>query len=402
MKLKDLFKLWRCSGIQKKYNNIVKKLKQKEKIKVIFLVRENQKWTYQSLYEEFDKSERFEPLVLVSLLTLAATGKDKTRNNLKENFNFFKKLGDRVDYAYKDGKYIDLKEFKPDIVFYDQSWDLPDIHMPYKVSDYALTCYSPYGFELLDCKDDYTQLFHKTLYRFYTCNQYNLERYESYKKGNSNNCRVAFNQKLDAYFKKTEFSDIWKNPDKFKIIYAPHHSLDKNGFKLSTFLQNGRFILELAKNHPETTWIFKPHPRFHYALLRNNIMSEEEIREYYDQWKTIGAVFEQGDYFDIFMTSDLMITDGCAFLAEYLPCDKPIVRLVNSSQSAEFNKFGKDVLNCCYEVHNNSELEPIINQLYINKQDTKKAEREAIIPQIIDFDNKSSVKIYNQLEKELK
>ena len=225
--LKTLFNpinLYKC---QKNYKNKLKELKNKKPVKVIFLVRENQKWQYQTLYQLLEEDKNFEPLVLVSLLYLVHKGKDKTRNNLEENYNFFKERNINVDYAYKNGEYINLKEFKPDIVFYDQPWDLPKIHNIPEVSNYALTCYAPYGCEILDCKSDYTQDFHKLLFKFFVGNNDCLERYESYKKHNSNNCIVTGYPKLDAYFEPVRQKNIWKDENKFKIIYAPHHSFDK-------------------------------------------------------------------------------------------------------------------------------------------------------------------------------
>lgn len=48
----------------------------KRKIKVGFLVNEPAKWQYQSLYEEMEKSDYFEPVVLVTQLLLAHRGKN--------------------------------------------------------------------------------------------------------------------------------------------------------------------------------------------------------------------------------------------------------------------------------------------------------------------------------------
>ena len=85
----------------------LEKLKHKQgKIKVVFLIRENQKWSYQSVYEEMANDDEFEPMVVVSLLWLSHIGKDKTRNNLEENYEFFASRGINVDYAYKNGEYV--------------------------------------------------------------------------------------------------------------------------------------------------------------------------------------------------------------------------------------------------------------------------------------------------------
>ena len=391
--------------IRERYARKLESLKEKiktDKIRVAFLVRENQKWGYQSLYELFKSDERFEPIVLVSLLGLAHKGKDKTRFNLEENYDFFKKKGMNVKYAYINGKYLNLKSFNPDIVFYDQPWDLPEIHSIKTVSEFALTCYIPYGVSILDLKDDYTQDFHKLLYRYYVDSPLNIKRYEFYQAGNSGNCTAAGYPKLDVYFEKSNTqTDIWRDKNKIKIIYAPHHSFDKGGLHTATFKENGQAILNLAKKYAnETTWIFKPHPRFKYAALRRKIMTTEEIKKYYQEWAEIGNIYTQGDYFDIFKSSDLMITDCCSFLGEYLPADKPIIRLV-SPNSLSPNELGRRLFDCCYEVKNNTELERVFKMLVIDKNDYKKQTREAVIPQIIDYSEKSGEKIYKNLLAEL-
>ncbi len=382
---------------QKNYKNVIFKLRDKiktEKIKVIFLIRENQKWTYQSLYELLEKSDIFEPLVLVSLLDIVRRGKDKTRNHIEEDYNFFKSKGINVDYAYKDGKYIDLKKFTPDIVFYDQPWELPKTHSPVYVSQFALTFYSSYSYELVDCPDDYTATFHRFMFKFFVEHKLNMQRYASYNSENIKNCAVVGYPKLDEYFKEKQECNLWKEQNKLKVIYAPHHSVDKNGLKLSTFTENGKFILELAKKHPETTWIFKPHPRLKYALLRNKIMSESEIEEYFNEWAKIGTVYEKGSYIDLFRTSDIMITDGCSFLGEYLPSGKPLIRLINKN-SIKLNDLGKMIVEGYYSSNNNSQIEELFSDLLINKNDYKKEHRKELISEILN--NKSCKEIYESI-----
>lgn len=379
---------------QENYKNVLARLKnKKDKIRVIFLIRENQKWTYQSVYEKFDKSQKFEPLILVSLLELVAKGKDKTRNNLEENYNFFKSKGMNVDYAYKNGQYIDLNVFKPDIVFYDQEWDLPKIHKPKYISSFALTCYCPYGYELLQKEKAYTQDFHRFLYKFFVEHQENIKRYKSYNKHNIENCVLAGYPKLDAYLNANDVKcNLWKDDKKFKVIYAPHHSFEKNDLRLATFAKNEKFILELAKKHPETTWVFKPHPRFKYALLKNKIMNESEVNNYYEQWNKIGKVYDGGNNFELMFTSDLMITDCCSFLAEYVPTKKPLIRLTNS-KGYKLNNIGRIIMEGYYTADNCVNLEHLFEKLINSNNDNKKRIRESIKKEIIG-DEPSAGSIY--------
>jgi len=382
--------------VHKNYVNVLSRLKNKtDKIKVVFLIRENQKWTYQSLYEILDKSDKFEPLVLVSILTLSAKGKDKTRNNLNENYNFFKSKGMNVDYAYKDGKYIDLKIFNPDIIFYDQEWDLPVIHKPKCVSEFALTCYCSYGYELLEKEKAYTQEFHRFLYKFFVEHEENIKRYKLYNKHNAENCVVAGYPKLDLKANDVE-CELWRDNNKIKIIYAPHQSFEKKDIRLATFDKNGKFILELAKKHPETTWVFKPHPRFKYALLKNKIMNSDEIEKYYSEWAQIGLVYTEGDYSALMYTSDLMITDCCSFLAEYLSTLKPLIRLVNK-QSIKLNSIGEIIMKGYYSAASYSELNSLFTDIIDNKKDDRKIIRKDIINEIIDTKETAAHKIYNYI-----
>ena len=79
--LRNFFKYHKCqANYAKKLEEI--SLRTNKKIKIVFLVRENQKWSYQSIYESLESDPRFETIALVSLLKLSHDGKDKTRQNL--------------------------------------------------------------------------------------------------------------------------------------------------------------------------------------------------------------------------------------------------------------------------------------------------------------------------------
>lgn len=386
---------------KKHYQKILKRIQKnikKKPIKVVFLVAENSKWGYQSLYEEFESNKHFEPVIVVSYLKNTHKGKDKTRINLEENYNFFKSRGMNVEYGYKNHKYIDLKVFKPDMVFYEQPWELPKLYKPFKVSRFALTFLSPYSFQIFDYKSDYMQKFHKFLFKYFVTSEINIQRFESYKKGNSSNCINVNYVKLDTYLdnKNIDVGKIWKDSSKIKIIYAPHHSFEANGINAATFKDNGKFILEFAQSHPETTWIFKPHPRFKYALEANNIMSAVDIENYYKAWEKIGKIYEQGDYFDIFRSSDLMITDCCSFLGEYLPTGKPLIRPIKTG-SVPLNKLGVEITKGYYETSNNNELKNTLISLFDEKNDYKKNIRNNILHTKLIINEKSSKTIIKYL-----
>lgn len=383
---------------QKRYAKILKRIKNKKSpIKVIFLVSENQKWGYQNLYDLLANDERFEPIILISLLKSVHQGNDKTRCNLKENYDFFKSRNMNVEYCYKKDNYITLKKFKPDIVFYEQPWDLPHNYLPKEISKFALTCYVPYGLGLFEYNENYSN-FHKTLWRYFIDSELNKKNFIKYDKLASKNCIVTGYPKLDCYFKKINpfYNSLWKDVNKKKIIYAPHHSFEKDGLNLATFKKNGLFILELAKKFSETTWIFKPHPRFKMAIIANSIFSKNEIENYYKEWEKIGNIYTKGEYIDIFRTSDLMLTDCGSFLGEYLPTEKPIIRLINSN-SAKLNNLGNIINDSLYCANSNKDLETIFKKLIHENHDEKKLKRIAAKELIINKNSSSSNIIYQHL-----
>lgn len=385
--------------------NIKEKFLNRQKIKVLFLIRETSKWSYDSLFLEMQKSDIFEPVIAVSLLTSVTKGIDKTRNDLDISYKFFLNLGYSVVKAYDETtkSFVDLRTFEPDIVFYDQPWELPKIHRPEEISKYVLTCYSPYSFVITNFEAEYTQNFHKLLFRYYLEHKTNIVRYEKLKKGNSNNCRVVGYPKLDTYLEQMQINleKYWKNPNAIKIIYAPHHSFESDGLKLATFQNNGQFILNLAKQHPETTWVFKPHPRFKNALFVNNIMTKVEIDKYYNEWEKIGNIYDKGNYFDIFKSSDLMITDCDSFRAEYLPTTKPIINIIRDD-SISLNLMGEKIVSSLYTVKNNDELMNVFNNLVVEKNDYKKEKRLQVLSEIFSFEEKSSTRIVNEILKSIK
>lgn len=195
-----------------------------EKIRVVFYTNEPQKWSYESLYREFEKSPLFEPVVVVVPRYMVHAERDHTRMTLEEQYDFYKSRNYNVEYGYVNGTYIDIKAFRPDIFFYLQLAEVPGVDDPLIVSYNALTLYCPYFYQLADHRKNYLQSFHKLLYVNYLEHELNLKRFESYGKGNSQNCVVVGYPKLDVYIKSNNnrtWRQYWKEPEKLKIIYAP-------------------------------------------------------------------------------------------------------------------------------------------------------------------------------------
>lgn len=137
---------------------------------------------------------------------------------------------------------------------------------------------------------------------------------------------------------------------------------------MGTFLENGKFILELAKSHPEVDWIFRPHPGLRTKLLSTGAMSEPEVDAYYSEWARIGEASYGGEYFPLFEKSSAMITDCVTFLTEYLLTGNPLIRLVAPTCPTPIPPVRR-LFDAFYDVHSCAELESAFNKVVLKGED---------------------------------
>lgn len=369
--------------IQKRYGKVIQKIKKKKIKKVLFLVNENSKWKAQSLYDLMASSDDFEPVIA---LTIADVQKnlpdDEKKKILEDNLNFFKSKGMEVVQAFNPdkNKALDLAEFEPDIVFYQQPYCIPKIQDINAVSKYALTCYIPYylssriNYEL-EC--DY--IFHRELYRYYVLNEElkqafkeHLEDSDSY----SDNIYAAGHTMLDYFYLNKNKEDISKD----YVIYAPHWAIydrqhNDNDINCSTFDKTGQIILEYAKNHKEMNWVFKPHPTLKTALRRIG-MTEQDITVYFGEWESFAQCCYNSDYMDLFLKSKALITDCGSFLIEYSCTKKPIIQLISSHCNFIPYEFSRPIFDTFYTVQDYEKLTNVLDKILVNGDDPKKQERE--------------------------
>ena len=209
------------------------------------------------------------------------------------------------------------------------------------------------------------------------------------------NVSAVGHPKLDVYKDYQE-----ENYEHKYVIYAPHHSFEPNSLHYATFEWSGKFILEWAKAHPEFEWIFKPHPRFKEAAIKNNIMTKDEAEEYYSEWEKIGKSYFDGSYFDLFKSSKCLITDCGAFLLEYLPTKQPVIHMRNPL-GTDYIESIKVAMNSYYDVWNPKELENSLNEILIEGRDNKKTDRLNAIKKLNLNEYNSTEKIINELKKDM-
>lgn len=351
----------------KNQNRIITTLQNKSKIRVGFLVWENSKWAYESLYHKFAENKKFEVVIVI-------VDTDSEVSNLLKNVQFFNKYNHCIVQNIDD-----FKEQNIDIVFYEQPWfALDGDFTPSKISKYALTFYIPYAVQI-DADNieiiETCQPFYKKVYMSFVFNERILENFKKY---DIDNMMAVGHPKLDVYL-NTAIQKYSHRKDKFRIIYAPHHSFGQSILKWATWEWNGEHILQLAqKNRSNTEWIFKPHPRFKLELA-NLFGDREKAQAVFDNWSAVATVYDTGGYFDLFESADLMISDCGSFVLEWLPTGKPYIQLLsqypNASPRSETDEYYSSQY---YKCNNLSDIDKYFELLVVQKKRPFKRESDDI------------------------
>ena len=336
--------------------------------------------------KEFENNNNFNVKVLVTATTGHLNNqylKANYKNELIKNYEFFKEKNFCVDLAYdiENEEYINLNAFNPDIIFYGEPWDLAKIQSIPITSRFALACFCCYGTTIHNGTYEYTKPFYRELFKYFIDNYYAQDLMIEHDV-DPDSLEVFGSIKLDAYLSPIDYSKIlWKSEGKKRVIYAPHHSFDKKTIlKYGTFDKNYKFFLEYAKTHQDVEFIIKPHPTLKKEIIRHKLMNETQMKKYFEEWINLqnAQICEDGDYFDMFRTSDLMITDCNSFLSEYLPTEKPVIHLI-SKHSVGHNKYGEQIIAGYYKSYSNEETEKLLDNILYKNQDPLLEKRKKII-----------------------
>jgi len=364
----------------------IRKASATRKLKVAFLVSEVAKWKAQGIFDLMRDSEQFEPFIAVMELTRNwKLPIPQLRQMASEKVEYFRARGmkavDIWQYGTKDT--LTARQLDADIVFYQQPWDLPNNMKPLALSRRALTFYFPYSTpNRWMPKLDLGHKLHHFLYGYIVINEELAALYERMKKDFYG--AASFASRLLPFghpaLDGIPFDDGSDDASRC-VIYAPHWSIQFGGLnpplKYSTFLENGRAILEFAKAHREIKWAFKPHPDLMTTLVRQGAWTQEEVDDYCRQWAEIGeACYDAEDsYRKLFARSRALITDCGSFLSEYGCTGKPIIRLICHNLNVEPHPAVKSLYAQYYNVRNLEEMYAAFETVVLSNRDPKRADR---------------------------
>ena len=379
-------------------------IKKKPKIKVAFLSPLSSTWSCDSIYRKLASDSRFDTYIIVVPFEY---GQDRNTIDTEyiANCDFFEKKKYRYikSYDVKKKKYLTFEEAGvPDIVFQltPHTAFMPDNFKIDSLHLNVLNVYIPYGYMIVNEYDmQFNQKSHHLFWKIFCETPLHKKMAMEHSLIRDINVECSGYVKMDQLLddSKIERADnIWKIPrnknkdEIIKIIWAPHHALVQQPSTFGTFHKNYMFFYELAKSMPGISWIVKPHPllkndSIHFGIFKDSL----EFNEYMKRWDDLpnARTVQDGNYIDIFKTSDAMILDSVSFLAEYLFTQKPSLFLTKSSNT--FNDFGQVIKESHYQTdgENFEEIKSFIYNVLIQKNDSKREIREEIYNKYLNFNN---------------
>lgn len=386
--------------LQKKALRCVKRKKQ---LNCVFFALDSAVWKYDRIFSMMEKNDRFNPIILVC--PIVNQGRANMLRSMKECYNFFVGKGYNVIMAYDEEKdaYFDARSLNPDIIFYTNPYKgrIDNRYFITKFTD-ILTVYVPYFMNCSKVKGFSTnQPLHNLVWRKYAETTYELELAKKEQKRHGKNVVYTGYPGIDLLIDK-DYKPIkhqWKIADSKhkRIIWAPHHTIEKSDFGHTCFLEYSEFMVEMAKKYEnEIQMVFKPHPVLRGKL--DKLWGKERTDAYYEKWNSMpNTLIQQDDYIDLFLTSDAMIHDSGSFIVEYLYVNKPVMRTIGDMTLSEvFNQFGLDCLNQYYFSYTKEEVEYFIKDV-INNVDPLKEQRTKFVNEVLMPKGSPSKNIMNDI-----
>lgn len=411
---------------EQRHKIIVENVKKKEKITVLFFVSRPSIWKYDGIYKLMLKDNYFNPIIVAVpdefFIWKYKSCETKVIDEIEKTYQSFleKKYTIFSAYDFTNKQWIDVKnKFKPDLVFFNVTHQQREIPInlisrnkfhKYEITNYldTLTSYVSYYFRSKsnDVTEQYDKFINNVFWIMFSETIYHKKEAEVKARNKGKNIVVSGYPGLDIFLDINDKpEDKWKQTQsrKKRIIWAPHHTINGKQ-KYSCFVRYSEIMLKICEKYSTSLQIaFKPHPQLRTKL--NEIWGIEKTNRYYKQWSDIeNGQLEEGDYVDLFLTSDAMIHDSVSFMTEYLATRKPVLyTLSDTNIKDQLNMHGKLVYQLHYHASNEQDIEDFIKKVVINEKDVMFSERNAYIENNLKSinDGKSSEFIYNHIKKEL-
>lgn len=391
-----------------------RRLKDKQQIKVVFFVMSLSMWKGDRLFQLMRESKRFRPFAIFApRIDMPIEEKEKERVRLKQHFlSSGVEMIDEYDCATDTG--IDIRRrIDPDIVFYtlpyssvtQRSYSVCRSYWHNRFPD-ALICFFPYSFPITADKQGYTSLLIDLAWKLFYPTNFHKKLAESLAMTKGKNMVITGYPTADIFLDRERIAtDNWKYPSSTlkRIIWAPHHTVDADRLQFSTFLLYADYMQRIAKKYRDSIQIaFKPHPLLRPKLYKHPDWGVDKTNAYYDSWaKMPNTILAEGDYVDLFLTSDAMIHDSGSFMVEYLYTQKPVMYLTRPGHLNKVSELGKLAIDMHYKGDSEHDIETFIENVVLGNDDVMRDFRKRFFSDwLLPPHNKTVAQnIFDEIEK---
>lgn len=307
-------------------------------IRVVFLSFYFEAWdALADIYRLMLNDPRFEPTVIS--IPRRLTG-EKVYSGEDRVSEFYDSMGiEHLRFDFEDSAtgLKQLRELAPDYVFLNYPWqrNYQPNYRAEVLSEFTKVCQVPYySFALVNEPSEdgvapylYTQRSHQLSSLIFTQDAAVVEAYSRTSRGNSH-VHLTGSPKLDSLVSRA----VATPHDRYTLVWAPHHSYSTNWLNFGTFASMYQEMLNFAKEHHDIDIIMRPHPFMFGTLVDRRVVDESELTAWLKEFKALPntSIATGGDFASLFLSSDLLVTDGISFIGEYpMITGKPAVFLEN-------------------------------------------------------------------------
>lgn len=373
----------------------IKHIYTKSTIKIWFMFFLDSIWACDYLYQLFEMSEKFEPIVVLMDILDEATN-ERNRRFVEEK-----------QYRYITSQNIVNASDEPDIVMYPTLYNqnVKGINIGDRNLSSLIFCI-PYTFWWVkgtdsSMLDSYNA---SVLWRFYAPTRIHMQMGILRNINGKQIMRYSGYPKIDtlAHWKSSNKEDGRKT-----IIYAPGMWSSEVDNNFCTFDINAIGILQLAKKtEHRIKWIYRPHPQLGVSLEKCGVMELKDYQAYEEAWSEIANALISigGSYHDIFLSSDAMITDAISFVSTYQYVKKPLL-FIDRYCGPVLNEFGQKLHDVVYhaDAKDINKIKQFIEDVVLGKNDILKEKRERFFREHLDYYSENhctaSEYIYNDICK---
>jgi hypothetical protein len=310
------------------------------------------------IYARMLDDPRFE--VLVVAIPRKLTG-DASWDDASGVSDFFAAQG--IDHLIGSADASELRQWAPDYVFINYPWQR-NYQKAYRADElvkFTRIAYVPYyslplvnepdasGHAILPGPDGhpgvaghlYTQRSHQLASLVFTQDRFVRDAYAATSRG-AEHVFFTGSPKVDALIKAAEnlsetglvesSAHRHAGGGRTRVVWAPHHSYSANWLNFGTFAQMYLEALDWATEHPEIDLCLRPHPFMFGTLVDREVISDSDLDAWLAAWDALPntSIDSQSGPAELFVSCDVLLTDGISFLAEYpLVTGKPSVFIEN-------------------------------------------------------------------------